>query len=220
LSDRLPVRDELYLLAHDDEGKPLINLAMLGVGLSAALLIDLTLRGEIDAASGYVLARPRPNPEANRPAGGGIAWHALNELAAGRARPPAIDEVMLVWQSAMYERVRGELVAAQVLHSVKVRRLGLMSTTRYMPIEEAPVVRARTTLRRTIAGMIPPTTGTGALCGLIAELQLERALHLSSDLSGSRQAIAAITAGNHQSIQRILAVMADVIRYRSTTTIG
>lgn len=218
MSDRLPVRDEFFLLAHDDSGKPLVHVAMLGLGMAAAVLIDLALDGDIDTSSGRVLTRPRPGSAQAGPVGLDIAGRALSELAAEQTKPPETIDVLLTWQSSMYERVRGELVAAEILQTVKVRRLGLVSTTRYQVVDEAIPVRARTALRRTISGQHAPTAGDGALCGLVRELQLERTLHLSQDSGVIRKALKDIADRHHQTVKQIFSALGEAIRYKSTAT--
>ena len=217
MSDRLPVRDELYLLAHDERGKPLVHSSILGLGLAAALLVDLALQGEIDSSSGRVLTRPRPRADNTPGLGLDMVDRALAELTAGRTDPPTTQDVLLAWQTTMYERVRGELMAANILESVKSRKLGLVSVTRHRLVDEAVAVRCRTALRRIVTGQNTPTAEDAALCGLMMELQLERALHLSSDIGSIRQTITQIVSRHSTTVRQILAATADAIRFRSTT---
>src|SRR5690349_21450491 len=55
---RLPLRAELYLLAHDvDTGRPYVNEQSLAVGLAGAILLELWLAGRIAIGFSYDLIR-------------------------------------------------------------------------------------------------------------------------------------------------------------------
>ncbi|MGW3344491.1 GOLPH3/VPS74 family protein [Nonomuraea rubra] len=43
--DRLPLHQDLYLIAHDQSGRPLIHQSSLALGLAGAALLDLLLAG-------------------------------------------------------------------------------------------------------------------------------------------------------------------------------
>ncbi|HZE41316.1 MAG TPA: GPP34 family phosphoprotein [Stackebrandtia sp.] len=218
MTDRLPVRTELYLLAHDEEGKPLVNVPILGVGLAAALMIDLAITGQIEAASGRVVARPRPSGGAHQGmVNGGIAGHSLSELYDARAHPPTPLEVVMTWKEGVYDRIRGEMVAADIIYPVKMRRLGLVPVTRYKMLDEGNVVKARTGLRRSVTGQAQASPADAALCGLLVELQLERALYLAIDNATLRESMRAIAARHYDTVKQIFVALAEGIRFQSTS---
>lgn len=214
MNDRLPVRDELYLLAHNESGKPLISLSLLGVGLAAALLIELTMARLVDVDFDRVIPRPRPTTYSQR-ALSTITNQALSELSDARDNPPSPAKVLLVWSEELYERVRGELLAANIVSPVTVRRFGLLSDTQYQA-DEAPIVRARTALRRCVNDQASPTAEDAVLCWLLADLQLDRSLHLNVNVGWLRQMLKSI--GNRQPIpiRRIYDALSEAMRYKAT----
>lgn len=214
MNDRLPVRDELFLLAHNESGKPLISQSALGLGLAAALLIELTLTRHVEIAHDRVVTRPRPTTYSQR-ALSNITSNALTELYESRDHPPTPPQVLLVWGEDMYERVRGELLAANILSPVTVRKFGLLANTRYRP-DEAPVVRARTALRRCVMAESSPTDEDAVLCGLLADLQLDASLHLSGNVGWLRQMLKSIGTRQPVPVRRIYDALAEAVRYKAT----
>lgn len=214
MNDRLPVRDELYLLAHNDSGKPLISLPLLGLGLAAALLIELTLARLVDVDYDRVVTRPQPSTYSQRSLSS-ITNHALTELNDARNNPPTPSKVLLVWSEEMYERVRGELLAANIVSPVTVRRFGLLSGTQYRA-DEAPVIRARTALRRCVTAESSPTAEDAVLCGLLSDLQLDRSLNLNVNVGWLRQMLKSIGSRQPVPVRRIYDALTEAVRYKAT----
>ncbi|ADD44560.1 GOLPH3/VPS74 family protein [Stackebrandtia nassauensis] len=214
MNDRLPVRDELYLLAHNESGKPLIAMPLLGLGLAAALLIELTMSRHVDVDFDKVVTRPQPANFSQRSLSS-IANNALSELYRSRNRPPSPVNVLLVWSEDIYERVRGELLAANLVSPITVRRFGLLSGTEYRS-DEAAIVRSRTALRRVVMSEASPSAEDAALCGLLVDLQLERSLHLNVNAGWLRQMLKSIGARQPIPIRRIVDALTEAVRYKST----
>lgn len=214
MNDRLPVRDELYLLAHNESGKPLISLPLLGLGLAGALLIELTLSRHVDVDFDRVVTRPRPATYSQR-ALSSITNQALTELYDARNDPPSPTKVLMVWSEDIYERVRGELLAANIVSPVTVRKFGLLSGTQYRS-DEAPMVRARTALRRCVMQESSPTAEDAVLCGLLADLQLERSLLLNTNTGWLRQMLKSIGTRQPIPVRRIYDALTEAVRYKAT----
>lgn len=214
MNDRLPVRDELYLLAHNESGKPLISQPLLGLGLAGALLIELTLARLVDVDYDRVVPRPRPTTYSQRSLSN-ITNQALSELTDARNNPPTPAQVLMVWSEEMYERVRGELLAANIVSPVTVRRFGVLSGTQYRA-DEVPVVRARTALRRCVMSESSPTAEDSVLCGLLADLQLDRSLHMNVNVNWLRQMLKSIGTRQPVPVRRIYDALTEALRYKAT----
>jgi hypothetical protein len=159
--NRLPLHEDLYLIAHDQSGKPLIHQSSMALGLAGAVLLELAVSGRVNVAGGRVtVARP--------PAG-----DAPVPLADGEVR-------LLIKKAAdgLYDRTREALVASGVLVRVSRRRLGMLPYTRYQLADIASVVRASSGVRSAVEGWKPPDARCAALCGLVAVLRLEAELYL------------------------------------------
>jgi hypothetical protein len=189
---RLPLRAELYLVAHDDDrGGPHVHPQTLAVGLAGAILLELWLAGRVfpgwrfDAHAGQW--RPWPGHLAVAdPAGIGdpLADAALAAVRhTHRGSPP--DHQLRDWlrhfaATDVYERVRANMVAAGMLRRGSRRRYGLARTECYLVVDPAWAVRARARLRAA-AGWhadpyrLPsqePDRQCVALCGLVDVLEL------------------------------------------------
>ena len=219
MDDRLPVRDELFLLSHEESGKPLIHVPSLSAGLAGSLLIDLALRGLIDGAHGRISAWQREQA-GDRPAPGligeGMEGQAVAEIRGTGGTRGAYDWIM-TWHPGMYERVCAEMVTVGVLMPKTTRRLGLLPVTRHVPTQEAYVSRARGALRRTVTGVVAPDAGYAALCGLLYVLQLEGALHLSTGGATLRKQLFAIADRHTPTIREILSAVDKAVGELATS---
>lgn len=208
MDDRLPVRDELFLLAHEENGKALIHVPSLSAGLAGALLIDLALRGLIDGAQGRIGAwhRERAGDRPTGLIGEGMEGQALAEVRAVGGSRGAYDWIM-AWHPGMYERVCAEMVTVGVLMPKTTRRLGLVPVTRHVPTQDVYVARARGALRRTVTGAAQPDAGYAALCGLMWVLQLEGSLHLSTGTASLRKQLFEIADRHTPTVREILSAV-------------
>ncbi|HEX4815784.1 MAG TPA: GPP34 family phosphoprotein [Nonomuraea sp.] len=170
MTTRLPLHQDLYLLAHDQSGKPLIHQSSMALGLAGAALLDLALDGRVAVARGRVAVSGRPAPT-----GDAVADHLLAFVASapGDVRVPirkaAADACV---------RTREALIAAGVLVRVTKRVMGVVPTTRYVAADIASVVRASSGARSAVEGWKEPDTRCAALCGLVGVLRLEGELYL------------------------------------------
>ncbi|GLW97956.1 GPP34 family phosphoprotein [Microtetraspora sp. NBRC 16547] len=170
--NRLPLYQDLYLIAHDPTGKPLIHQASLGIGLAGAVLLDLALSGRLDITQGRLSVYDR------NPIGDSVADSLIPVILQDRDNRDTRFWIRKVAED-IYDRACGGLVAAGVLTRVTKRRMGMMTQTRYQPVDAAPVVRARSGVRQAVEAWEHPDARSAALCGLVGVLRLEAALHLS-----------------------------------------
>ncbi|MGP3956859.1 GOLPH3/VPS74 family protein [Nonomuraea sp. 3N208] len=174
--NRLPLHQDLYLIAHDQSGKPLTHQSSMALGLAGAALLDLALDGRVAVARGQV-AVSGPVAGTGDPLTDDLL--ALIAREPGDVRPP----IKKVAERA-YDRTREDLVAAGVLLRVTRRVMGVLPTTRYQLADIASVVRASSGVRSAVEGWKEPDVRCAALCGLVAVLRLEAELYL--DLPSSR----------------------------------
>jgi hypothetical protein len=192
---RLPLRAELYLVAHDDErGAAHVHPRVLAVGLAGAVLLELWLAGRV-----YPGWRFDPGTARWVPGPGQLAVvlpHAVGDpltdaalavvRSVRRSSPPEHQLRDWLRQFAFtdpYERVRADMVAAGVLRRTSKRRYGV-ARDRYLAADGAWAVRARARIRSaaTVAG---PDRQCMALCGLVDVLELVPYLY-SPELTAGR----------------------------------
>lgn len=175
--DRLRLHQELYLLGHDEAGRPRTHLPALRLGLAGAVLLELVLTERLRLASGQLVVYD------STPLGDSVTDTVVTALVADRAQQ---DRDLRVWLRRLArdadERTRGGMVAAGLLVRVTSRRLGIMSSTRYEPTSDVPTAVARAAPRYAVHGRQEPDAQCAALCALLAILQLQNALYL--DLPG------------------------------------
>ncbi|MEV0614075.1 GPP34 family phosphoprotein [Nonomuraea sp. NPDC050404] len=164
----LPLHQDLYLIAHDQAGKPLVHASSLAVGLAGAALLDLLLAGHVKVGSAGLTAE-------GQAIGDAVADGLLAMAAAGP------DPRSLLKQASMgdvYGRVREGLLGSGVLVRVSRRRMGMLPYTRYELADIASIVRASSGVRSAVEGWKTPDARCAGLCGLVAVLRLESQLYL------------------------------------------
>jgi hypothetical protein len=163
------IRDAVFLLAHDEDGRLLISEPAICAGLAGATLIDLLLGRRVAVVGGrldVIDSAVTGDPETDA---------ALAAIAAD-TEPTGPRS----WLAAgAYERVAETLERAGVIRRTTVRRLGLLPATRCMPANVEDLVRLRSRLRYGVHSSQPPDPATAALCGLVRVLRLHASLLLS-----------------------------------------
>lgn len=207
---RLPLRDELFLLGHnDDTGQPHIHRQALALGLAGAVLIDLFLAGRLvldpndDRPAGERWLRLHTD----QPVGDLIADTAIAAIRYGRSAPP-VKTFLRGFADDLYERTRAGLVAAGILRQSTRRRLGgLAHTDTYLATDNKWAVVARARLRYLAAGREQPDNHTAALAGLVATLGLTTHLYLNDDGTAVTAQLKAIADQHHRSVRDITAAI-------------
>lgn len=200
----LPLRDDLFLLAHDDAGKPVIPETSIAAGLAGATLVDLLLSRRIRVVDRRLhLVDPTPT-------GDDEADATLDAIASNTA--PCGPRAWIRWISnGAYERVAGALGAAGVVRRTTARRLGLLTVNRCVPCNLEDLVRVRSRLRYAIHGRELPDAATAALCGLVHVLRLESSLLLSMDTSELRFALERMAAPGEVTVRQVTNAVGMVI---------
>ncbi|MEV5695546.1 GOLPH3/VPS74 family protein [Micromonospora globbae] len=207
---RLPLRDELFLLGHDDDtGHPHIHRQALALGLAGAVLIDLFLAGRITLDPND----NRPDGErwlrlhTHQPVGDLIADTAIAAIRHRRTAPP-VKAFLPTFSTDLYERTRAGLVAAGILRQHTRRRLaGLARTDTYLPTDTKWPVIARARLRYLAHGREQPDHHTAALAGLVATLGLTEHLYLDDDTTTLTTRLTTIADQHHQTVRDITAAV-------------
>jgi len=218
---RLPLRDELFLLGHnDDTGHPHIHRQALALGLAGAVLIDLFLAGRIlldptdDRPAGERWLRLRTD----QPVGDLIADTAIAAIRHRRTPPPA-KAFLRTFSEDLYERTRAGLVAAGILRQHTRRRLaGLARTDTYLPTDTKWPVIARARLRYLAHGREQPDHHTAALAGLVATLGLTEHLYLDDDTTTLTTRLTTIASQHHQTVRHITAAVDAAVGDLATAT--
>ena len=201
---RLPLRDELFLLGHDDDtGHPHIHRQALALGLAGAVLIDLFLAGRValdpnddTRPAGRPAATPAPRPAGRRP-------DRRRRDRHHPLRPPAprCGDGCAGSPTTCTSAPAPACVAGGILRQHTRRRLGgLVRADAYLATDTKWAVVARSRLRYLAAGREQPDNHTAALAGLVADLgltepPLPRRRHHRPDRSPEGHRRAALPAG-------------------------
>ncbi|MEU0077258.1 GPP34 family phosphoprotein [Micromonospora maritima] len=207
---QLPLRDELFLLGHnDDTGQPHIHRQALALGMAGAVLTDLFLAGRI-ALSDSDDIRPagdqRIRLRLDRPVGDLVADTAIASVRY--ANPAPTLRGWLSWFAEdLYERTRAGLHAGGILHRTSRRRLGGLARTEvYLATDSKWAVVARSRLRYLAAGREPPDNHTAALAGLVAVLGLATHLYLDDTAAVTAQ-LRAIAEQHYRPVRDVTAAV-------------
>ncbi|MGC5018720.1 GOLPH3/VPS74 family protein [Micromonospora sp. DT47] len=202
---RLPLRDELYLLGHDDDtGQLHLHQRALALGLAGAVLIDLFLAGRIHLGPRddvRAATDQRIRLHTDTPVGDLIADSALSSI---RHAAPPLRMWLRTSSTDMYDRTRAGLVAAGILRQHSQRRLGgLLRTDSYQATDRKWAIVARARLRYLVAGREQPDNHTAALAGLTAVLGLTEHLYLDHDTTTVTTHLKAIADQHYQAVRDI-----------------
>ncbi|GAA3126390.1 GOLPH3/VPS74 family protein [Streptosporangium carneum] len=184
--NRPPLHHELYLIAHDNSGKPLVHQSSMALGLAGAVLLELALGDRLAATEGGVSVRDSTS------VGDAVADSLIPLILRDRTARDIAFWTKKVAED-VYDRTRESLVSAGVLNRVTRRRLGVLSQTRHELADIASVVRACSGVRAAVEGREEPDARCAALCGLVGVLQVDAALYLgqpSNQLIGRLRGIA------------------------------
>lgn len=221
---RLMLRDELYLIAHGDNGTPLINEQALEVGLAGAVVLDLWLAKRV--AVGWV-AGPQhswvPTDGALTVCGqqpvddlGRVALAVIRHVSVAEPSEEHLKQWLRGFAGIdVYARTQAAMTVAGIL-----RRAVHRGRHVYLPCEAAWPARARAMVREAAnkrAEPDPANPGSGdlqlgGLCGLVEALQLTEFLY---DPNLSTRSLARwlrqVLAEQHPDIQAVVGAV-DSIR--------
>ncbi len=198
------LRDDVFLLAHDDDGRLIVSEPVISAGLAGATLVDLLLSRRVAVVGG------RLDVIDSATTGDADADATLGVIAddTGQTGPRA----WVSWLAAgAYERTAAVLEANGLVHRSTVRRLGLVPATRCVPASHADLVRLRSRLRYGLHSPEEPDEPTAALCGLVRVLRLEPSLLLSMPTSELLDALERMARGNATTVRQVITAVDAVI---------
>jgi hypothetical protein len=133
---QLRLADEFFLAAHDHEGarmRPRLLPAVLGLGLSGALLAELMMSGRIGQLDGYILPAGRDGVRAGRHRAGGGEDPVTDRIVRQIATTPG--QSVSAWlgqlQHEVTDGVRERLLDANLLRPTSARRWWGGTTVEY-----------------------------------------------------------------------------------------
>jgi hypothetical protein len=189
---RLTLRTELFLIAHDDgTGREHLDRRSLCLGLAGAILLELWRERRILIGKRYLIRDGRYTHDPGRITitdperyGDPLTDAAINLLKRTGGPTYVTDFIRQFATLDLYDRVRGDMLAAGVLHRTTYRRFWIFGKRdRYLAVKPDWAVRARTKVRnlpnpRNRTDPIPdfPDMQTVALAALVAALGLTRNL--------------------------------------------
>ncbi|MEU7925147.1 GPP34 family phosphoprotein [Micromonospora sp. NPDC049107] len=206
---RLPLRDELFLLGHDDDtGHLHVHRQALALGLAGAVLIDLYLAGRVALdlnAEARAAGHQRVHPNVDRPVGDLIADAAAATI---RNAHPLLRMWLRGFSPGLYDRTRAGLVAGGILRHEQRRRFGgLARSDRYLLLDVKWPVVARARLHYIATGRDQPDNHTAALAGLVTTLGLLNHLYLADDVAVLAAQLRAIAERHYQPVRDITAAV-------------
>jgi Golgi phosphoprotein 3 GPP34 len=208
----LSLRDDLFLLAHDDSGKLLASEASIGAGLAGAVLIDLLLSRRVAVVDGRLTVLELAVTAADGAAATADeeATATMDAIAANTA--PCGPRAWVSWIShGAYGRAAEALSAAGVVQRFTARRLGFVPVSRCLPENPDDLVRVRAKVRYAIHARDLPDPYTAALCGLIRVLRLESSLLLNMATSDLLLALERMTSADEVTVRQVTNAVDAVI---------
>ncbi|NUW45895.1 GOLPH3/VPS74 family protein [Nonomuraea rhodomycinica] len=170
--NRLPLHQDLYLIAHTEAGKLLTHQSSLALGLAGAVLAELILDDRVAVVQGRVTVFER-----------GRTGDPIADAMVGLIPRDRDHEDVKFWIKTaakdIYERTRDDLVAKGVLAPVTKRRMGMLPYLRYQLTDITWAVRASSGVRAAAESWKEADTRCAVLCGLVSVLRVEAELYLN-----------------------------------------
>jgi hypothetical protein len=166
--------DELLLLAYDNAtGRPTTSRIALDLGMVAAVLVELALRGRLAVTDGTVTVRDAG------PIGDPVADEVLGRLAT-QAPGPASSWVQRL-RHGLRDRVLDNLVKRGVVRVQDENALDVIPLHRYPTVDPGPEADTRARLAAALTGDSVPDERTAALATLVAAVRMEPTLGLAGE---------------------------------------
>jgi hypothetical protein len=198
------LRQDVFLLAHDDDGRLVGAEPSISAGLAGATLIDLLLGARVAVVGGRLAVVD------SALTGDSEADATLEAIASNTA--PTGPRAWVSWISdGAYERTAASLESAGVVRRSTVRRLGLLPAARCVAADVGDLVKLRARLRFGVASAEPPDGATAALCGLVRALRLQSSLLLSMPTVDLLAALERLAAANPTAVRQVIKAVDAVV---------
>lgn len=163
--------DELLLLAYDDEtGRSSVSRIALDLGMAAAVLVDLVLRGRLTVDGGLVRA-VNPNPTGNP-----VADDVLTRVAGDTPHTAASWIQRL--RHGLRDRVLARLCEQGIVRDLDETVREYIHLHRYPTVDSSVEKETRSRLAAALTGRGAPDERTAALAALVASVRMEPTLGL------------------------------------------
>jgi Golgi phosphoprotein 3 (GPP34) len=193
----LGVADEFFFIVHDPRtGKLRLNERSAGLGLSAALLSELILSGNIDVESGTLTILDAEAPEDD------LSYRIVHQLAADRQQR-SLRTWLLFFSHGALDRVASRLARAGHVEATKNRR-PWGTVVRYLPTDINEAAWPGNRLNVLVTSGDPLDFSDAMLAGLVAVTGLTKHVWWDGDAVTLRQ-IAAAVASLPISLREVLA---------------
>jgi Golgi phosphoprotein 3 (GPP34) len=166
--------DELLLLAYNDEtGRCSVPLIALDLGMAAAILVDLAMRGRVEVVDAAVV------PKDLSPIGHPVIDEILSRIGAERPQPAAFWLQRL--RHNLRQHVLDGLVAQGVVRDQDDTGWDILRVHHYPAVDPTVEREARRRLTAALAGDSAPDERTAALAALISAARMQATLGLTGD---------------------------------------
>lgn len=164
--------DELVLLAYDDTGRSAVSRVALDLGLGAAILVELVLRGRVTVAHTVRVADPASTGEP-----------VLDEVLAriSSDTPHSAASWLQRLRLGVRDLVLAGLVQRGVMRDQDVTELEYIHIHRYPTVDPSCEVRVRARLAEALTGRWTPDERTAALATLVAGVRMAPRLGLTGE---------------------------------------
>lgn len=180
--------EELLLLAYDDATGRDRSGGYLGLGLSGAIVLELTLAGRLDVVDKKVEVLDAS------PVGEALLDERLAAIAADKPRVP--KSVVERTAKGLKPIVLESLVKDGVLRHERDKALGIFPLHRYLPNDPAAEADARARLAAAVDAGRAEDPRTAALASLVYALRLERTAFPDRKAGPTRKALKVIAEGS------------------------
>jgi hypothetical protein len=198
------LRDDVFLLSHEDDGRLTIAEPAASAGLAGAMLIELLLDRRVAVVDGRL-------DVIDSAVTGDASLDATLEAIAGNDAPTG-PRAWVSWIApGTYEGTAAALEAAGLITRSTVRRLGLLPVARCVPTKPDDLVRLRARLRYGVSSAEMPDAATAALAGLVRALRLESSLLLSMPTADLLAALERLAAGNTSAVRHVIKAVGAIV---------
>jgi hypothetical protein len=181
--DRMPLRTDLYLIAHDpDTGQPHLDVHTIAVGLARAVLLELWHARRVHLGTRHGTPQHDTTPDTVTLLDLSATGDTINDAAltllwrlGGTVSAHRFIEEFAT--TNLYEQVRDHLTTTGILHTITRRRFWFFRALAHLPAQASHTVRARMRIRD-VARLYKPHPQDLALAALVTALGLARHLHL------------------------------------------
>lgn len=173
----VPLHQQLFLLAHETDGRPRTHLASMQLALAGAVLAELVITEKIrlrdDRFVVFAVAAPHPDP---------LTAAIQAAMLRNNHRTRQLSHWMRTMAVDVYDRVSGGLLAAGlVARDTKRRRGGPEAQYRHLdPNLDQQILSA---IRYATHSRDVPDPATLAMCGFLGALRLPHLLQFASPAS-------------------------------------